>query len=106
MPHLRPIPAEHPASIADLGARDDVDSCTYHVLNVPLTMVRWFSFFFWASYSVPALWLISFAFLIIELVRRKRPAALFAYAMLPFAGAAIFWIGWQAILVYFGHTKA
>ena len=78
----------------------------YHVLDVPADKTGWFSFFYRASWCVPVLWGLSCVLLVVEAAIRKRWPRFLFYAAVPFAGAAIYWVAWQAFLIYLSRTLA
>ena len=78
----------------------------YHVLDVPADKTGGFTFFYWASWCVPGLWVLSLGLLMIEALRKRRWALLTTYAALPLAGAAAYWTAWQGFLIYLFRALA
>ena len=78
----------------------------YHVIDVPLGKAAGFTFFYWTSWGVPALWITSLTLLVIESATKKRWSLFTIYAAAPFAGAAVYWVAWQGFLIYLSHTLA
>ena len=69
-----------------------------HVMDVPPSWLRWFSFFESAARSIIFVWLACFILAIVELIRHRRITLLAGLLGAPFAAAAIYFIAWQVFI--------
>ena len=71
----------------------------FHLFDPPPSTERWFTFFFWAAFSIPVTWLIAFVLAAIELTRKKRGIILATWIGAPFAFAATYFIAWETFVM-------
>ena len=72
----------------------------YHLISVPPSQEYWFSFFFWAAWCIPAIWVACLVLALVETIRRKRLFLLATYLAAPYGVALTHRVVWGVFVSF------